>query len=131
MLKAVVWTPIALFGLMLFETACLKGVPIEEGPKECKAPAETYQGTHINQCLNNNVYFCCAYAFMMFENTKQEQLCFHVVCQPADDCSADWLFYGTRCPPEEEESRGKDATYRKKEQSAEVDRNSCLPDSDS
>lgn len=131
MLKRLALVPLVLFVMMVVETSCLKSGPVVEASKECKAPADKYNGVYINQCMRNDLYFCCAYAFMLNENRSNEQLCFHVLCQEAQNCSDDWEFLGTQCPAAEEKVDGTKAPSRRKEQSAQADSNLCLPDSGS
>ncbi len=100
---------ISAFILTFFFSCKPIGQAIEPGQEVCKGPPALFEGTvtapakgYLNQCMRNDVYTCCAYGFLL---SNQQTLCFHVLCQPVNDCSADWEHYGTECPPAAEESK--------------------------
>lgn len=54
---------------------------------------------HLAGCAKGTEAICCAYGFL----PTHQQLCFHVLCQPIADCTAEWDYIKTVCPPPETE----------------------------
>lgn len=108
------------FAIAFFMSCRPLGQVLRATEQECKNPPVKTVGPasiapkegYIAQCLKNEDYLCCAYSFML---SDEATLCFHILCQPADDCSADWLYYATECPPVEE------SKYEEKPQSTADD----------